>query len=79
MLTKSVITAASRRVSLPKGPCSYMGYTWALRYMGTPWGPKHIPYTYMDPLGLMGVVLEVLVGRDSMTILGTGIFSTGTI
>ena len=20
--------------------------------MGTPWGPKYIPYTYMDPLGL---------------------------
>ena len=19
--------------------------------MGTPWGPKYIPYTYMDPLG----------------------------
>ena len=21
--------------------------------MGTPWGPKYIPYTYMDPLGLI--------------------------
>ena len=21
------------------------------RYMGTPLGPKYIPYTYMDPLG----------------------------
>ena len=23
------------------------------RYMGTPLGPKYIPYTYMDPLGLL--------------------------
>ena len=22
------------------------------KYMGTPLGPKYIPYTYMDPLGL---------------------------
>ena len=63
-----------------KGLCSYIGYTCALRYMGTPLGPKYIPYTYMDPLGLMGVVLKVLVRRGhSMTILGTGIFSTTTI
>ena len=25
------------------------------RYMGTPLGPKYIPYTYMDPLGSFGV------------------------
>ena len=25
------------------------------RYMGTPLGPKYIPYTYMDPLGMLFV------------------------
>ena len=42
--------------------------------MGTPLGPKYIPYTYMDPLGksrkeilafsLMDVVLQFLLGGD---------------
>ena len=42
------------KLVIPKGPCSYMVYTWVFlcRYMGTPLGPKYIPYTYMDPLGL---------------------------
>ena len=28
------------------------------RYMGTPLGPKYIPYTYMDPLGLLSKFLH---------------------
>ena len=36
----------------PKGPCRYMDILGPeSRYMGTPLGPKYIPYTYMDPLG----------------------------
>ena len=26
--------------------------------MGTPLGPKYIPYTYMDPLGMIGPQLK---------------------
>ena len=28
--------------------------------MGTPLGPKYIPYTYMDPLGLLPYELRAL-------------------
>ena len=34
--------------------------------MGTPLGPKYVPYTYMDPLGMVGFrVMEgiLLYGR----------------
>ena len=32
--------------------------------MGTPLGPKYIPYTYMDPLGLLsaGILLTINTG-----------------
>ena len=47
------------RSRLPKCSCSYMVYTWALKYrfLGTALGPEYIPYTYMDDLGL-GIGLE---------------------
>ena len=40
---------------VPKGPCSYKVYTWALKELrGNPFGPyKYIPYDVMDPLRVM--------------------------
>ena len=32
--------------------------------MGTPLGPKYIPYTYMDPLGLVKRPLKELKGIE---------------
>ena len=31
------------------------------RYMGTPLGPKYIPYTYMDPLGKLIQITGLLL------------------
>ena len=28
--------------------------------MGTPLGPKYIPYTYMDPLGILEVTFRAI-------------------
>ena len=30
--------------------------------MGTPLGPKYIPYTYMDPLGMFNILLRSVRG-----------------
>ena len=38
--------------------------------MGTPLGPKYIPYTYMDPLGFMSIIFaydSALLGVMSQT------------
>ena len=36
----------------PKGPCTYMVYTWALKLHRNPFkAPKYLLKRYMDPLG----------------------------
>ena len=35
--------------------------------MGTPLGPKYIPYTYMDPLGI-SIITAVIISIISPTI-----------
>ena len=32
--------------------------------MGTPLGPKYIPYTYMDPLGKFLLIIRKFAGTD---------------
>ena len=39
--------------------------------MATPLGPEYIPYTYMDPLGLVGFCVKE---SDSLSSLAKGIF-----
>ena len=47
--------------------------------MGTPWGPKYIPYTYMHPLGnsffpfYIGVSILKLNGRKKGTLIIKGL------
>ena len=47
--------------------------------MGTPLGPKYIPYTYMDPLGVIVTIrnskdyIRVLVYSYYTTITGWGV------
>ena len=41
--------------------------------MGTPLGPKYVPYTYMDPLGVLSTrtFLVPLIGDIWSLIVGT--------
>ena len=38
--------------------------------MGTPLGPKYIPYTYMDPLGAGEIILLATQERDHVPVAG---------
>ena len=38
--------------------------------MGTPFGLKYIPYTYMDPLGVLALLS--MVGKDCATLESPG-------
>ena len=40
--------------------------------MGTPLGREYIPYTYMDPLGLVGFCVKE---PDSLSSLAKGVFT----
>ena len=45
----------------PMGPCSYMVYTWALKYFLCPSFLGHVYTRYLDPLGkIWGLVSQVM-------------------